>query len=73
MRSLTERYEAHVAAALAGTCAHRAWHIAAARGLYRLLGDQELAGGPPAPMGMPHVLTITDDECRALARRRVQP
>jgi hypothetical protein len=67
--TLSERYARHVAAAHATTGRLFAWHVAAARGLYRLLADLELNGGPPAPMGMPHVLCLTDAECRVLAVR----
>ncbi len=61
---LLERYLRHVA--LAATGVDYAWHVCVARGLYRLMADRELAGGDPAPMGMPHMLCITDDECRSL-------
>jgi hypothetical protein len=70
MDFLTERYFRHVYAAFQSSHPSlRAWHIAAARGLYRLLADIELEGGPPAPMGLPHFLCMSDAECRALAVR----
>ncbi len=66
MDYLNERYQRHVHAAEQSSGTKRAWHIAAARGLYRLLADIELDGGPAAPMGMPHLLCISDEECRAM-------
>lgn len=58
---LLERYLKHVALA---ESTGSVWNIAAARGLYRLLADIECAGGKAAPMGMPHILCITDTQVR---------
>lgn len=66
MDYLNERYQRHVDAAHTSNGIKRAWHIAAARGLYRVLADIELDGGPPAPMGMPHLLCISDKEVCAM-------
>lgn len=66
METLDARYLRHKDAALMACGYMRAWHIAAARGLYRMLADRELAGGEPAPMGMPHMLCISDTEVCAL-------
>lgn len=64
---LTARYFRHTAAIECSHGALRAWHILAARGLYRLLADLECDGGPAAPMGMPHVLCLSDEEACQLA------
>jgi len=62
------RYLRHIALAEEATTSRaRAWHIAAARGLYRLMVDIEMDGGPACPMGMPHALCLTDAEVRSLA------
>lgn len=63
---LVERYLRHIDGAHVSSGRRQVWHIAAARGLYRLLADRELAGGEPAPMGMPHVLCVTDAEVRGM-------
>ena len=63
---LLTRYASHAAAGTLARGKRRAWHVAAARGLYRLLADRELAGGLPAPMGMPHALCLTDAEVQSL-------
>ena len=65
---LDVRYRRHSLAADTATGRIQAWHIAAARGLYRLMCDREIAGGPPVGMGMPHLLCITDEEVRQCAR-----
>ena len=65
---LDVRYRRHSLAADVTTGRLQAWHIAAARGLYRLMCDIEIAGGSPVGMGMPHLLCITDEEVRACAR-----
>lgn len=70
MSPYAERYAAHLAALEdAPTPAMRAWHLAAARGLYRMMVDEEMEGGPACPAGMPHALCITDSEVQDLARR----
>lgn len=63
---LTERYYRHVAAIEHSSGNLHAWHVLAARGLYRVLADIECDGGPSAPMGMPHVLCISDEEARSM-------
>lgn len=63
-----ERYYSHVRA-IETDMTHRVYHIAVCRGLYRLLVDTECAGGPAAPMGMPHTLCITDHEMQQMAQR----
>lgn len=51
------------------TCGNqRAWHIMVARGLYSLMADIECDGGEPAPMGMPHVLTLSAEEVKAMVQ-----
>lgn len=57
---LFARYLRHTFEAERTSFGLHVWHVAAARGLYRYLADVELAGGPPAPMGMPHVLCVSD-------------
>ncbi len=63
---LIERYMRHVRAIDLTSGTLRAWHVLAARGLYRLLVDIELDGGPAAPMGMPHALCLSDAEACAM-------
>lgn len=63
---LNTRYLHHIRAAQAAAGRTFAYHVIMARGLYRLLCDIEMDGGPPAPMGMPHILTLTDEEARRL-------
>ena len=63
---LLGRYLKHVDHAERANGARRVFHIAAARGLYRLMADREIAGGEAAPMGMPHLLCISDAELRGM-------
>lgn len=63
---LIARFSRHCQALEFSTGRKRAWHVLAARGLYRLLADIECDGGPAAPMGMPHVLCISDAEACAM-------
>lgn len=63
-----ERYYAHVRAIETDT-ANRPWHIAASRGLYALLADIECDGGPAAPMGCAHSMTLTNHELCQMIRR----
>jgi len=65
--NLNARYTRHVSLASVTTGREQAWHIACARGLYRLLVDIEIAGGPCCPAGMPHVLCMSDEEVRQCA------
>jgi hypothetical protein len=65
---LNVRYRRHSLAADVTSGRIQAWHIAAARGLYRLMCDIEIAGGPVVGMGMPHLLCVTDEEVRQCAR-----
>lgn len=63
---LDARYAKHVAALESCHERMRAWHVAAARGLYRMMADRECDGGAPAPMGMPHLLCVSDAEVQMM-------
>lgn len=65
---LDVRYRRHSLAADVTSGRIQAWHIAAARGLYALMCDREIAGGTPVGMGMPHLLCLSNEEVRQLAQ-----
>lgn len=66
---LINRYVMHMKACDLTNGTLHAWHFMAARGLYRLLCDIEVGGGPCVPMGMPHALCVSDVEAIVMVSR----